>query len=152
MGSVLGHIMKERIASITVLMTIGALVAYFSAWAYNKSHSRPLYGLFDVGMKCMGGHEIFLELDSNDAFANCPGHKDRSRVGRIIRTATSVMVVDPRDDSPWFRIDWDGTGHSLSFVKRPDSGSTMGMIPIRGPIHLVTNPWRVWIPRLLPGD
>lgn len=142
---------KKRIATITVLITILALVVYFSAWAYSKSQSRPLFGIFDIDYKCMGGHEIFLDLDSSDAFFNCPGHRDRKRAGRIIRSDTTVVVLDLLD-SPWLRIDWDGSGYSLSFLQPPGGESKVGTIPAPVPIQQVTNPWRLWIPRLLPEE
>lgn len=113
---------------------------------------QPLQGIFDVEMKCMGGHEVFLELSGDSAFDNCPGHRERKKRASVVRDATSATIIDPRDDQPWFRIKWDGSTHSLEFLKRPDSQSVFGMIPVRGEIHQVTNPWRLWIPRLLPED
>ena len=98
----------------------------------------------------MGGHEVFLDLDTRYAYNNCPGHRERRKVGCVVRTRDSVTIIDARDDSPWFRIDWDGSAHSLSFLKSPDSQSIMGCIPVRGVISQVTNPWRLWLPTMLP--
>lgn len=144
--------MKKRIVITVCVLSLTAIVIFFCVWTYTKNQTKPLYGNFDIGMKCMGGHEIFLDLETSNAYENCPGHRDRKRINRVVRTRNSVTILDPRDDLPWFRVDWNGSVHSLSFLKRPDSQSLMGMIPIRGPIHQVTNPWRLWLPRLLPEE
>ncbi len=141
--------MKKTILVLVTLLVIASLVYVIPQIGPSRS-ARPLEGVFDVGMKCMGGHEGFLELSGDAAFDNCPGHRQRKKVAEVVRDSDSATVIDPRDGKPWFRISWDGSKHSLEFLKRPDSQSWFGMIPVRGEIKQVTNPWRLWIPRLLP--
>ena len=129
-----------------------AIAAYLTTWIVIKYRSQPLHGTFDVGMKCMGGHEIFLDLESGDAYDACPGHRSRDRIGKVVRNNNSATIIDSRDGAPWIRIDWDGSSHSLSFLKVPDSTSLMGMIPLRGHVHQVTSPWRLWAPRFFPEE
>ena len=142
----------KKVALIAIcLIVIGAL-SYVLPRVQSTRSAQPLQGVFDVEMKCMGGHEVFLELSRDSAFDNCPGHRERKNWARVVRDESTATVIDPRDDQPWFRIEWDGSKHSLTFLKSPDSQSVFGMIPVRGEIHQVTDPWRLWLPRLLPGD
>lgn len=142
----------KKIALIAIsLIAIGVLI-YIAPRIKAVRSAQPLQGIFDVQMKCMGGHEVFLELSGDSAFDNCPGHRERKKRARVVRDAMSATIIDPRDDQPWFRIEWDGSSHSLEFLKHPDSQSVFGMIPVRGEIHQVSDPWRLWIPRLLPED
>ncbi len=143
--------MKKPIVIFGSLLIIG-LIVYVVPRLYATSSARPLEGIFDVGMECMGGHEVFLELSGSEAFDNCPGHRERKMRAKVIRDNKTATIIDPRDDQPWIRIEWDGSGHSMEFLKRPDSQSVFGMFPARGEIDQVTNPWRLWIPRLLPEE
>ena len=144
--------MKKKPIAIAISLAAIGTVGYIVPQLQAAREARPLNGMFDVQMKCMGGHEIFLELEGGSAFDNCPGHRERKELAKVIRDATSATIIDPRDDQPWFRIEWDGSKHTLVFIKRPDTQSVFGMIPARGEIHQVTNPWRLWLPRLLPED
>jgi hypothetical protein len=145
----LGERMKKLILIIATLILIG-VSGFVITMVLHARAAKPLVGVFDIQLKCMGGHEIFLELTKSEAYSNCPGHRDRKKVADIIRNASSVTVIDPRDDQPWFRIEWNGSLHSLVFLKRPDSQSTFGMIPVRGKLEQVSNPWRLWVPLVLP--
>jgi uncharacterized protein (DUF58 family) len=136
------------IASLGAVGVLGVVIP----WILRAGAAQPLIGVVDVQMKCMGGHEIFLEVTEDAAYDNCPGHRDRKMVARVVRDAKSVTVIDARDDQPWFRIDWNGSEHTLDFLKRPDSQSIFGMIPVRGKVEQVTNPWRLWLPLMLPED
>jgi hypothetical protein len=142
----------KRVTLISLGLIVIGVLSYAVPCIQAARSAQPLLGIFDVRMKCMGGHEIFLELADDAAYDNCPGHRDRKKVARVVRDERTATVMDPRDDQPWFRIEWNGSKHSLVFLKRPDSQSTFGMIPVRGEIHQVTNPWRLWLPRLLPED
>ena len=141
--------MKKLIWIVSSVVVIGVL-GFVSPWVVRARAAQSLIGVFDVELECMDGHEIFLELTEDEAYDNCPGHRDRKKVARIIRDSKSVTVSDSRDDQPWFRINWDGTKHTLDFLKRPDSQSMFGMIPVRGDVAQVTNPWRLWLPLMLP--
>ena len=143
-------LIKKALQIAAGLILIG-VITYALPLLQGARSARPLNGVFDVQLKCMGGHEIFLEITDDDAFENCPGHRNRKMAGRVVRDAKSATVIDPRDDRPWFRVEWDGSKHSLAFLKQPDSQSIFGMIPVRGEIRQMTNPWRLWLPRLLPG-
>ena len=143
--------MKKPVKIIGSVLIIGILI-YTVPRLIGALAAEPLHGIYDVEMRCMGGHEIFFELTEDAAYENCPGHRDRKKVGRIVRDQNSVTLIDLRDEQPWFRIDWDGSRHSMTFLKRPDSQSILGMIPARGEIQQVTNPWRRWIPALLPEE
>lgn len=142
--------MMKKPLVIAISLAVIGIAGYLVPLLHAARQAQPLNGIFDVRMKCMGGHEIFLELEGDSAFDNCPGHRERKERARIIRDATSATIIDPRDGQPWFRIEWDGARHSLIFIKQPDTQSVFGMIPVRGEIHQVTNPWRLWLPRLLP--
>jgi hypothetical protein len=143
--------MKKLILIIGISCVLGILV-YIIPRVQGARDARPLSGIFDIQMKCMGGHEVFLELEGDSALGNCPGHREREFRAKVIRDDNSATVIDPRDEQPWFRIEWDGSKHSLTLLKPPDSQSEFGMIRVRGEIHQVNDPWRLWLPRLLPGD
>jgi len=140
----------KRLKWIVAFLVIIGAIGFLGPWILKARDAEPLMGVFDVELKCMGGHEIFLELTEDAAFDNCPGHRDRKKVASIIRDTDSVTVIDSRDGRPWFRVHWDGTKHTLDFLKRPDSQSMFGMIPVRGEVLQVNNPWRIWIPLMLP--
>jgi len=110
--------------------------------------SRPLYGDFEWGGKCICGHEIFLFLDEEYAYEHSPRHKSREKLVRLERTENSVVgIVDRKEGSiPVIRITWDGGKHCLTFIagKQGDQFKT----PIE--LHQVCNPWRTWMPELLP--
>ena len=119
-------------------------------WVLHARKAQPLLGVFDVELKCMGGHEIFLELNEDAAFEACPGHRQRMKVAEVVRSENTATVVDSRNGKDWFQITWDGSDYTIDFLKNPDSQSMFGMIPIRGEIKQMNNPWRLWIPRVLP--
>jgi hypothetical protein len=132
------------------IATIALAIAAF--WILASVKSRPLYGYYDIDARCMGGHEIFLDLKMDLAYQYCPGHRDRKLVGRVIRDSSSATVVDPKDGKLWFRIDWNGIGHSLTFLKDGDSSSVIGLIRDHKDLHQVTSPFRIWLPRILSKD
>ena len=144
--------MKKCIVIVIGALLLAVTAVFFGTWIYLKSQAQPLYGNFDVGMKCMGGHEIFLDLEFSHAYQNCPGHRDRKLIGRIVRTKDSATIIDLRDSTPWLRIEWNGTTHSVSVIEKPDSQSTIGMISASQTTNQVNNPWRLWLPRLLPEN
>jgi|GEM_PF-6368176 len=149
----LGDGWKRLIKRITIIVGVLALLmiaAFLGFWLYNRSQCQPLYGNFDIGTKCMGGHEVFLDLDTRYAYYNCPGHRDRRKIGNLVRAKDSVTIFNARDDSPFYRIDWDGSAHSLSFLKMRDSDSVKDDVPVRRAISQVTNPSRLWLPTMLP--
>ena len=88
----------------------------------------------------MGGHEIFLYLDGAQAYEHCPGHRDMDPMGPITRTADSVTILHAKDRSPWLRIDYDGTAHKVTRIR----DGRLYELP------QVNNPWRTWLPTLLP--
>ena len=91
----------------------------------------------------MGGHEIFLELDSTEAFDYCPGHRSREKLAYIIRSDTAVTLLNEVDYSPWLYISWDGSSYTVYKLNQKDEQAPVN-------IHQVTNPWRTWLPKLLP--
>lgn len=132
--------MKRKLVIVAIVIGLLSVIVYIVPIVVASSKARPLYGNFDIGMKCMGGHEIFLYLDEDEAFKHCPGHRDMSLMGRIERDGHSVTVHRKHDDAPWCRVDLDGSDHSLVFL---DDSS-------RHDLPQVNNPWRTWLPRLLP--
>jgi hypothetical protein len=86
----------------------------------------------------MKGHEIFLYLEEKEAFEHCPGHRDMSLMGRIERSGESVMIHGKHDDAPMWRVDFEGSVHSLVVL---DDSSTHDL-------SQVNNPWRTWLPQL----
>jgi hypothetical protein len=133
---------RRILARVTIVLALFLVLVYFVPISVSSFRSQPLYGNFDMGMKCMGGHEIFLFLEEDEAFEHCPGHRDMSLMGRIERTGDSITIYQKHDDAPWCRVDFDGSEHSLVFLK--DSS--------RHDLPQVNNPWRTWLPRLLPED
>ncbi|HEX7260200.1 MAG TPA: hypothetical protein VF258_00135, partial [Luteolibacter sp.] len=87
--------MKKTIFVLVTLLITTSLV-YVSPRIWSSRSARPLEGIFDVGMKCMGGHEGFLELIGDEAFDNCPGHRQRKKVADVVRDSDSATVIDPR--------------------------------------------------------
>jgi hypothetical protein len=131
---------RRILARVTMFLALFLVLVYIVPILVSSSRSQPLHGNFDMGMKCMGGHEIFLYLDEDEAFEHCPGHRDMSLMGRIERDENSVTIHRKHDDVPWCRVDLDGSDHSLVFL---DDSS-------RHELPQVNNPWRTWFPRLLP--
>lgn len=148
----MNHRMRKSFWVGAAVIPAIAIAVYLITWIVIKHRSQPLHGPFDVDMKCMGGHEIFLDLESSEAYEVCPGHRTRDPIGKVVRNNNSATILDNRDGAPWIRIDWDGSSHSLSFLKTPDSTSLMGMIPVRSHVHQVTSPWRLWAPRFFPEE
>ncbi len=85
--------MKKLIWIAAALLGIGVLSYGFLRFQGYRS-ARPLVGVFDVRLKCMGGHEVFLELTGDAAYVNCPGHRERREGGKVIRDAKSATVID----------------------------------------------------------
>ena len=105
--------------------------------------TRPLYGDFEWGGKCICGHEILLFLDEEYAYEHSPGHGSKEKLFRLERTENSVIgIVDRKEGSiPVIRITWDGAKHSLVFFVGKQSKA-----PIE--LHQVFNPWWTWVPEL----
>jgi hypothetical protein len=137
------HVAMKRKLPIAIgaFVLFGGL-GYIVPRLVSASNARPLYGNFDMGMKCMGGHEIFLYLDGSGAYENCPGHRDMSPMGPIARSAASVTILHAKDSTPWLRIDYDGSVHQVTRVR---DGRVYDL-------PQVSNPWRTWFPKLLPEE
>lgn len=140
-----------------LLIVCGILVAAAGLTALvlcekEASRARPLYGDFDMGLKCMGGHEIFLRLEEHEAFNNCPGHRDKDLIGKLERTGNSAIILRKKDNIPWMRVDWNGSFHSLVFLQSRNSSTLEGMASKLTPLPQVTNPFRTKLPRYLPED
>ena len=134
--------MKRKRVRIAMAIGLLSVLVYFVPIWISSAKARPLYGDFDLDVRCMGGHEIFLHLDEDEAFDHCPGHRDMRSLGRIERSANSVTVRRKKDDAPLYRVDFKGGNHSLNFLR----GSPPHDLP-----H-VNNPWRTWLPRFLPEE
>jgi hypothetical protein len=135
---------KRRITFALSILVVVALV-FILPWVYSWSQAKPLYGLFDVGNECMGGHEIFLELEADQAFENCPGHRFRKPVGPVERTSNSVVI--DRGKNIKMRVEWNGTNYTLEFSFPPGAKPSLEE-PLT--IYQVHNLWRLWLPRWLP--
>ena len=133
--------MKRFCITASIFGILGVLV-YWVPIAVSSVNSRPLYGYFDMELTCIGGHEIFLFLDVDKAYENCPGHRDLSLMGRLDRNDKTVTIYRENHDAPWYRVVRDGSAHFLVFL----DDSSKHNLP------QVNNPWRTWLPRLLPGD
>ena len=134
--------MKRKILIGSGLVVLLGSLGYLVPRLVSAANARPLYGNFDMGMKCMGGHEIFLYLDGTQAYQHCPGHRDMEPMGSITRSADSVTILHAKDGTPWLRIDYDGTSHRATRVR---DGQLY-------PLPQVNNPWRTWLPGILPED
>lgn len=134
------HEMKRNFGIACLLLLLVAAV-YAGMWLYGRKTARPLYGNFDVDSHCSGGHDIFLELDSSDAYFNCPGHRDRRHIGIVTRTENSATIIDPK--GPWARVHWNAGVHTVTFL-----GNTTTTAPLR--IGQVTEHWRTELPKYLP--
>ncbi|GAA5479730.1 hypothetical protein [Haloferula helveola] len=127
------------IAAFSLIALLGGSVYLIPRWVA-ASRARPLYGNFDIGLRCMGGHEIFLFLAETRAYDNCPGHRSLDSPAEVIRTETSVTILNSRDQTPRLRIDYDGSRHTITSIER---GWTEDL-------PQVSNPWRTWLPKILP--
>jgi len=121
--------------TILVLATI-----YFVPIIVSSLKARPLYGDFDIGTKCMGGHEIFLHLGEEQCFEHCPGHRDFSQNGWMSRNENEVAVRALEGGEVFYRIVFDGKKHFIVNEKTSH----------REELKQVNNPWRTWLPTLLP--
>ena len=132
--------MKRRLLiAVAVIVPLGAL-GYLGPRLVAASKARPLYGNFDMGLRCMGGHEIFLYLDETQAYENCPGHRDLDPMGPVVRAKDSLTILHTKDSTPWLRIDYDGSRHTVTSAEKGWSED----------LPQVANPWRTWLPKLLP--
>ena len=134
--------MKRRVLIVVGLIVLLSGFGYLTPRLVAASKARPLYGNFDMGLRCMGGHEIFLFLDETQAYENCPGHRDLDPMGPITRTANSLTILNSRDSTSWLRIDYDGSHHTVT-------SATKGWTE---DLPQVANPWRTWLPTLLPEE
>lgn len=134
--------MKRKILIGSGLVVLLGSLGYLVPRLVSAANARPLYGNFDMGMKCMGGHEIFLYLDGTQAYQHCPGHRDMEPMGSITRSADLVTILHAKDGTPWLRIGYDGTAHKATRVRDGQSY----------PLPQVNNPWRTWLPGILPED
>ena len=132
--------MKRRLLiAVVVIVLLGAL-GYVVPRLVAESKARPLYGNFDMGLRCVGGHEIFLYVDETHAYENCPGHRDLDLIGSVIRSEDSFSIQRAKDSTPWVRVDYDGSRHMATSEEK---GWTEEL-------PQVANPWRTWLPKILP--
>jgi hypothetical protein len=132
----MNRILWITLVSVILVVSIG----FFAPIQFATSKSRPLYGNFDIGIRCMGGHETFLYLDEAHAYYHCPGHRDMKAMGRIVRSKDSLVIFRLRDNTAWLRVDHDGNRHRVTSMDKGWSEE----------FKQVSNPWRTWLPRLLP--
>jgi len=81
--------------SLSILVACAvALVLLIAAgvWVRDKSRARPLYGVFDIDSRCIGGHESFLTLEETAAYDDCPGHRIKKNIGRVERSGNEAIV------------------------------------------------------------
>lgn len=133
--------MRNKRIILAVAIVLFAAIGYVIPIIVSSSNARCLYGNFDIRTKCMDGHEVFLCLEEDKAYENCPGHQSKDPIGRVERTAHSATVFWKDTDDPFYRVDYRESTYTLVF---PDDSS-------RHTIHQVNNPWRTWLPRFLLG-
>lgn len=132
--------MNRRILiTVAVIMSLG-LLGYIVPCLVAALKARPLYGNFDMGLRCMCGHDIFLYLDETQANENCPGHPDLNPMGPVVRAKDSLTILHSEDGTPWLRIDYDGSRHTVTSAEKGKSED----------LPQVSNPWRTLLPKLLP--
>jgi len=132
--------MKRKRLIAGAILGVVVVIGYWLPRIIAKAESRPLHGDFDIGMRCMGGHEIFLLVDESHACQHCPGHRDTKLIGTLLRSPESVTIIDVNHQAPWLRIDHDPTGHKITFLR---DGKVENL-------PQVNNPWRTWLPSLFP--
>jgi hypothetical protein len=132
--------MKRKLMIVFAVSVLFGSLGYLVPRLVAASKARPLYGNFDIGLRCMGGHEIFLYLDETHAYENCPGHRDLDPMGPVVRTSDSLTILHSEDGTPWLRINYDGSRHMLTNAEKGWSKF----------LPQVANPWRTWLPKLLP--
>lgn len=106
--------------------------------------ARPLHGYFDVGLRCMGGHEVFFYLDGDSFYEHCPGHRDTRLTGRAMRSASSVTEISKIGRMQRIRVGW-----RMDYDAKHDRH----VLWLRGEPHVVyqvNNPWRTWFPKFMP--
>ncbi len=104
---------------VIVLAIVGLIFVpvYLAPIIASASNAKPLYGYFDIGSVCMGGHETFLILEEDLVFTYCPGHRDKNQIGRIARHESQVTIYPLEGDEPVFRIHYDGSNHHVESLK-----------------------------------
>ena len=81
----------KKVALIAIsLIAIGALIYIVPRIKATRS-AQPLQGIFDVQMKCMGGHEMFLELSGGSASTTAQGTAN----GRSERESSVMQLLRP---------------------------------------------------------
>jgi hypothetical protein len=87
---------------------------------------------------CGDGHGIFAEFERGNWYVTCPGHKNRSLTGELrrvqdhweaVRSNQTVWVVESAEGHVYFTS--SKTGYKFEMER-------------------VRNPWRIWIPWILP--
>jgi hypothetical protein len=136
----LSVVMKNKLFIAVIVLSLIGTLGYTIPCIFAMSKARPLYGNFDMGLQCMGGHEIFLFLDETLAYKNCPGHREMDPMGPIVRGKESLTIFRSDGKTPWLRIDYEGSRHKV----------TSSEIGWPNELPQVANPWRTWLPKLLP--
>ena len=131
---------KKYVIALSLLMVI--LLIYFVPIMLAKGHAKPLFGDFDMGSKCMGGHEIFLLLEKDRCYQSCPGHDDKIDWGVISRGVDSVTIYSADGVTPWARVDYSGTEHFITYTEDGERRS----------LPQVVSPWRLRLSYYFSGD
>ncbi|MBK1856606.1 hypothetical protein JO972_16700 [Verrucomicrobiaceae bacterium 5K15] len=131
---------KKYVIAISLVGLL--LLVYVIPIIVAKSRARPLMGHFDLESKCMGGHEIFLLIENGRYYFDCPGHNEKDDMGRVARSGDSITLLGLHDDLPWARVDWNGSKHSITFIKDGENQD----------LPQVVSPWRLRLPYYISRD
>ena len=89
--------------------------------------------------QCMGGHDIYAEFWKGQYYETCPGHKDRSPKGTLRRLGNIwELLMGNEVVSTITPIGDDQIEIELADTKQKYQANR------------VRNPWRIWLPWILP--
>ena len=89
--------------------------------------------------QCMGGHDIFFEIWRGQHYETCPGHKDRSPKGTLRQMGDT-----------WELLKEDEVVSTIHAVGDEQIEIVLTYTKQKYLANRVRNPWRIWLPWVLP--
>ena len=122
------------IALFAVLDAVG-LLASVPLW---NAQFQGIEGYYESG-KCSDGHTVYTEIRDGKWYVICPGHKSRNLAGDIVSKGDHWEAVSAH------RTEFDiEAARGRVFTTSKKDG-------VRREEKKLYNPWRLWIPWMLPA-
>jgi hypothetical protein len=108
-------------------------------------NARPdsLDGFYGQDTPCGCGHSIFWQIEDGSVFSTCPGHKRRDLVYTLLPTNGYWAAVHHEQSNVWFEV--RRQRGDVEFTRVREGFPRSAIVYAR-----VKNPWRLWLPRILP--